>query len=164
MTASVATSVVLGLILAASAGALVTVVAFAVLLAMSVLILQPGNPKFRDHAAIVAQQPYAVFWVISKLMRLASLYQQLKPAPLRVAEVTVAYIHSQVLFVIVNLGIAEALREGPKTAQQLASAAGPKTNAEWLARVLKLAAELGLVSVMITSEGQTDLWFHRFAA
>jgi hypothetical protein len=46
---------------------------------------------------------------------------------------------------MVNLGIAEALRAGPKTAQQLAEASGPQTNAEWLARVLKLAAELGLV-------------------
>lgn len=154
MTASVATPVVLGLVLAASAGALVTVVASAVLLAVTVLVVQPGNPKFRDHAAIVAQQPYVVFWVISKLMRLANLYQQLKPAPLRVAEVTVAFIHSQVLFVILNLGIAEALREGPKTAQQLAAAAGPRTNAEWLSRVLKLAAELGLVSARTASIAQ----------
>jgi hypothetical protein len=55
----------------------------------------------------------------------------------------------QVLFVLVNLGVAEALREGPKTAAQLAAAAGPNTNAEWLARVLKLAAELGLVGWLV---------------
>lgn len=53
----------------------------------------------------------------------------------------------QVLFVFVNLGVAEALKDGPKTAAQLAAAAGPNTNAEWLARVLKLAAELGLVGL-----------------
>jgi len=50
-----------------------------------------------------------MFWMISKLHRLAGLYQQMKPAaPLRVAEVAVSYMHAQVLFVIVNLGVAEA--------------------------------------------------------
>ncbi len=48
---------------------------------------------------------------------------------------------------MVNLGVAEALQDGPKTALELAAAAGPGTNAEWLARVLKMAAELGLVRV-----------------
>lgn len=146
MTPSVGTWVVLGVIAAACAGSLALVVACAILVIASTIVNQPGNPKFRDHAEGLAKLPYAVFWIVSHSLRLASLYQQLKPAPLRVAEVTVAYIHSQVLFVILNLGVAEALREGPKTAQQLAAAAGPNTNPEWLARVLKLAAELGLVS------------------
>jgi hypothetical protein len=134
--------VLLGMTLAMAGGAL----AFAVLLIATLLVVQPGNAKFRDHAALLANQPYIIFWAVSKLCRWANVYQQIKPAPLRVAEVTVAYLHSQVLFVIVNLGIADFLIEGPKTAQQLAEAAGPQTNAEWLARVLKLAAELGLVS------------------
>ena len=45
-----------------------------------------------------------------------------------------------------NLGVPEALQSGPKTAAELAALAGPDTNPEWLARVLKYAAEHGLVS------------------
>ena len=45
-----------------------------------------------------------------------------------------------------NLGVPEALQSGPKTAAELAALVGPDTNPEWLARVLKYAAEHGLVS------------------
>lgn len=55
---------------------------------------------------------------------------------------------------MLNLGVAESLQRGPKTATELAAEAGPNTNAEWLARVLKLAAELGLVrAVRATASG-----------
>jgi hypothetical protein len=132
------------LLLLGMGSALVLVAAVALVIAL-LLILQPGNPELRDHAALLSKQPYIVFWIVSNLHRMASVFQQLKPAPLRVAEVAVSFIHSKVLFVMVNLNIAEALKQGPKTSQQLAEAAGPQVNAEWLARVLKLAAELGLV-------------------
>jgi hypothetical protein len=99
---------------------------------------------------LLASQPYFLFWLVTAVLRLAARFQRLKPAPLQVAEVAVTYIHSHVLFVLLNLRLAEALTNGPQTAQQLADWAAAKTGAkihpEWLARVLKLAAELGLVS------------------
>lgn len=130
------------------AAAVVTqAVALIVLLGLRV-VGQPNSAKMRDHSAGLKSLPYWLFWVVSKFMQWSRHFQQLKPAPLRVAEVAVAYLQSQVLFAIVNLGIPEALKDGPKTADQLAAAAGRNTNPDWLCRVLKLAAEVGLVRSM----------------
>jgi len=51
-----------------------------------------------------------------------------------------------VLFVIVNLSIPDLLLQGRMTAHQLAAAAGCNQQVEWLDRVLKAAAALGVVS------------------
>lgn len=48
------------LLLLGMGSALVLVAPVALVIAL-LLILQPGNPEFRDHAALLSKQPYIVF-------------------------------------------------------------------------------------------------------
>jgi len=109
------------------------------------LLMTPDKPAYKDHAKALAAIPGWVFRIQTWLLSVAHAFLNLAPAPLRVAEVSVAFMTSQALFVMHNLGVPEALQSGPKTAAELAALVGPDTNPEWLARVLKYAAEHGLV-------------------
>lgn len=61
------------------------------------LTVQPSNTRPRDHALRMSRQPHCLLLVITRLLRWASLFSRLKPAPMRVAEVAISCIHSQVI-------------------------------------------------------------------
>ena len=95
-----ALTVVLGPLatLAVACGAVIIAanVIFIAGLLISLWVLRPGDARFRDHAASLASLPQQLFAFQGWNMRLARLYTWIKPAPLRVAEVAVAYMHSPV--------------------------------------------------------------------
>src|SRR5262249_37702680 len=66
---------------------------------------------------------------------------QLHP-PVQMLDCIVGYWTSCAVLVAARLKIADLLRDGPRTAEQLASAAGAKTSS--LARVLRMLASSGI--------------------
>ena len=65
------------------------------------------------------------------------------PEPLQqIMRMTSGYWTSQVLYVVAKLGIADLLKEGPKTAEDLASCT--KTHARSLSRLLASSVSMGL--------------------
>ena len=78
--------------------------------------------------------------------RVAELFgNYVLPAPQRVSDLACAYFRSQVLFAINELGVPEALEQGPCSGAQLAAVCG--CHQPYLERVLRLAARLQLVGV-----------------
>jgi Dimerisation domain len=66
---------------------------------------------------------------------------------MEVTEHASAFLKSQVTFAVVQLGVPDKLlQDGPMTAAQLAAACGA-ADAEWLERVLRAAASIGLLGV-----------------
>lgn len=87
--------------LAVAALALIALALLLVLFVSITLIVQSSSTRPRDHAVYLSRQPYWVFVLLSRMLYWASLFSRLKPAPLRVAEVAVSCIHSQVSSVCV---------------------------------------------------------------
>jgi hypothetical protein len=90
--------------LAIAALALLALVLLLVLFLSITLIVQSRSTRPRDHAVYLSRQPYWVFLLLSRMLYWASLFSRLKPAPLRVAEVAISCIHSQVSSVCVSRG------------------------------------------------------------
>jgi hypothetical protein len=51
-----------------------------------------------------------------------------------------------VLFALVDLGIPDLLRKGPRTAAELAVDIGPAVNVDWLDRLLAAAYTMGMLN------------------
>jgi hypothetical protein len=56
---------------------------------------RPSNPRFRTFNN-VHNMPHVLFWMAATYNRVVELFVQGKPGPLRVAEVAMNYIQSQV--------------------------------------------------------------------
>jgi Na+-driven multidrug efflux pump len=86
------TTLVLGLVLGA---ALAVLAIFLGVPIMQLVMGRPSDPKFRTFNN-VHNMPYPLFWAAATYNRMVELFVQGKPGPMRVAEVAMAYIQSQV--------------------------------------------------------------------
>ncbi|KAI8475773.1 MAG: O-methyltransferase-domain-containing protein [Monoraphidium minutum] len=132
--------VVIALLAALGAAALLPLA----LLAGAVLIVRPWDARPRSFA-VVSTAPYPLFWATCALLEGCSRLAALKPAPFRLAELASGFVQSQVLFALNDLGVPLALAAGARTAPQIAASCCPGADPEWLERLLKAAATLGLV-------------------
>jgi hypothetical protein len=69
---------------------------------------------------------------------------------------------SQVLFTLNELRIPDALGGGPRTARQIAAAACPAADPEWVERLMRAAASFGLVTRLPASRRVS--WWRKAAA
>jgi hypothetical protein len=124
-------------------------VAWLWLLAITFGLLQmrPWSAQDRDHSTYMARLPRLVFALGCRTRQFGAWLTNQIPAPLLATELASAFLKSQVLFAIVDLGIPDALKAAgsPQTASQLAVACGGK-QVEWLDRLLQAAAALGLLT------------------
>ncbi|KAI8475395.1 MAG: O-methyltransferase-domain-containing protein [Monoraphidium minutum] len=116
--------------------------AAAAFLLIAWLQLRPWSDANRDHSAKVAALPYAAFAAGCWSRHAGGWVAAQVPAPMLAVEAASAFLKSQVLFTLVELGVPEALQAGPRTATALAAACGA-ARPEWLARVLAAADECG---------------------
>ena len=86
--------------------------------------------------------PKIVLQIADFLYRKATGVQSLViPPELQLARHAFGFVYSKALFVVNELQVADALAEGPKTAEQLASEL--HVNADRLSRILRLLVQVG---------------------
>eukprot|EP00879_Flechtneria_rotunda_P007565 GHRR01007936.1.p1 GENE.GHRR01007936.1~~GHRR01007936.1.p1 ORF type:complete len:338 (+),score=66.66 GHRR01007936.1:154-1167(+) len=107
--------------------------------------IKPWDTSNQDHSATAAMLPYYVHALFCWGRYVGAWLVNNIPGPLLAVDMATLFLKSQVLFAVVNLGIPDALLAGPMTASQIAKACSCK-QVEWLDRLLKAAAVLGIVS------------------
>eukprot|EP00877_Chromochloris_zofingiensis_P006638 jgi/Chrzof1/2227/Cz11g07130.t1 len=119
-------------------------IAAAVPLWIVLTIVRPWDASFRKHD-YTTKLPFWMFYSAATMYKQLEQMLNMKPAPMRAAEIATGYIQSQIMFAITNLDVPERLVSGPKSSAQLAIECG--VNSEWMDRVCKAAAAMELLGM-----------------
>eukprot|EP00775_Hariotina_reticulata_P006657 gene6657-6882_t len=133
-----------------------TTVVIAVLIALlaspALVISRPRNAYWNDwNSALKA--PWLCWHIGNFWYRVIELLgNYFMPAPQRVSDMASAYFRSQVIITVNELGVPEALEQGPKSGKQLA--AELEVHQEYLERVLRVAERLKLICSVTPNSAQ----------